>query len=284
MFGDRSKNGSPVTEHSDSILSRHECKYLVPVHALDRVRANMRPFMRPDEFAVDKPGGRYQVTSVYLDSPDLALYQMTADGIKNRFKLRMRWYGDDVDQPVFLEIKRRADLVVRKRRAAVDLATAANVLLNGTRPTSLQIDGLAALPAVREFSSLASRARARPVLLVRYWREAYESLGPDPLRITFDTSLEYAMTKTGALLGRGEKLVWKSTPNDGAIIEIKFTELYPAWVRDLITELQLQKQSVPKYCLSIDQAIRSGDYLDVPRGWRPTDGNSSVRTRAGWGV
>ncbi len=244
---------------SDSVLSRHEAKYHVPVHALDRVRRYMQPFMRPDRYAADKPGFRYRVTSVYLDSENLELYRMTARGIKNRFKLRMRWYDDDSEQPVFLEIKRRADQVVRKRRVAVGHDLAATVLRATAGPSLDASTESMRGSAVDEFAMLAARSRAKPMLLVRYWREAYESLGPDPVRITFDTALEHAVTTTGALLGRGEALQWKPTPHDGAIIEIKFTEVFPAWVRGLIDEMQLQKQSIPKYCLSVDEVLRSGD-------------------------
>ena len=234
----------------------------------------MRPFMRTDSFAVDKPGGRYQVTSVYLDSADLVLYGMTAQGIKNRFKLRMRWYDDDEEQPVFIEIKRRVDQVVRKRRVAVDVGLANRVLDLARGQAGADREALGDNPAVREFATLATRSAAQPLVLVRYWREPYESRGPDPVRITFDTTLEYAMTTTGALLGRGEELQWRTTPQDGAIIEIKFTELHPAWVRDLINHLQLQKQSVPKYCLSVEEAIRRGDFRSAP---------FDMRARASWG-
>lgn len=263
-----------------SVLSRHECKYLVPIHVLDQVREYMRPFMRADAFAADKPGCRYRVSSVYLDSPDLALYKMTAEGNQNRFKLRMRWYDEDPDQPVFMEIKRRLDQIVRKSRTAVDLELAAVVLQSTLRPTSRESTGLAGDTTVEDFAMLARRSAARPTMLVRYWREPYESLGPDPLRITFDTSLDHATTRNGALLGRGEELAWRLTPQDGAIIEIKFTERYPSWVGNMIAELQLQRQSVPKYCLAVEHAMRSGDYSSAAAQAR----SAGPHGRASWGV
>ena len=47
----------------------------------------------------------YHVHSLYLDSPAYELYHETTEGVKNRFKLRMRFYDDSPEAPVFLEIK-----------------------------------------------------------------------------------------------------------------------------------------------------------------------------------
>jgi hypothetical protein len=42
------------------------------------------------------------------------------------------------------------------------------------------------------------------------------------------------------------------------IVEIKFTELYPGWVRDLVRELGLKQQPVPKYVMSVDALLALG--------------------------
>jgi hypothetical protein len=239
-----------------ALLSRHECKYSIPPHLLGRVRNWIQPFTRPDVYALARTDHRYLVTSLYLDSRDLALYAMTAGGEKNRFKLRMRWYHETAEAPVFVEIKKRVDQIVLKSRCRVEADIAERIVSTLPRPRT-RADGCAYMaPAVDEFVANCRRARAYPMLLVRYWREAYESRGPDPVRVTFDTDLEYAVAPAGSL-GR-EQVDWRPTPLEGAILEIKFTELLPSWVRMMIRDLQLQKESIPKYCLSIDEALRSG--------------------------
>ena len=47
------------------------------------------PFTEPDNFAALCKGYRYPICSLYLDSPDLALYRQTVAGEKDRFKLRV---------------------------------------------------------------------------------------------------------------------------------------------------------------------------------------------------
>jgi hypothetical protein len=146
-----------------------------------------------------------------------------------------------------------------------------------------RLEAPAAIATVAEFYSLCRRARAHPVLFVRYRREAYESVGPDPVRLTFDTQLEHCVAN-GAGLARQGHGEWVATPVPGAIIEIKFTQLFPSWVRTLIDELQLQKQSIPKYCLSLDHAMDSGAYRRRASTALDRTTGRSLAGRASWGL
>jgi len=58
-----------------------------------------------------------------LDNPGLSLCHATIDGVKNRFKLRIRFYDHVESNPVFFEIKRRVNDVILKERAAVRRAS-----------------------------------------------------------------------------------------------------------------------------------------------------------------
>ena len=98
--------------------SRCECKYLVPHSARSDICHFLRPFVRPDPFAA-RAGGNYPICSLYLDSPDLRLLDMGLQGWSERFKLRARTYSDLPEEPVYLEIKRRTNGIVHKRRARV---------------------------------------------------------------------------------------------------------------------------------------------------------------------
>ena len=92
-----------------TLISRYECKYFVPMDALVGIRMMSRPFVRPDHYAKTRPGYRYPLSSLYLDSPGLELYQTTVEGQRNRYKLRVRSYSDAPDGKIFFEVKRRSD-------------------------------------------------------------------------------------------------------------------------------------------------------------------------------
>ncbi len=236
-------------------VSRYECKYLVPYGMLRVLREDLRPFVEPDAYAALNPGNRYVTNSLYLDSPGLRLYRMTAHGEKSRYKLRIRTYSDEKDMPVFFEIKKRADGIVKKIRCAARRSYAQRFLEGQNRQSNPRDSD----PDIAEFLQLSREVDAGPTFRVRYDREAYESRGGEPTRITFDTNLSYCLTTTPELSVGG--LGWRKAMTDQAIIEIKFTDRFPTWVQEFVERYELQRCSVPKYCLSVDKALDRGECL-----------------------
>jgi hypothetical protein len=186
------------------------------------------------------------------------LYRSSFEGHKNRFKLRIRSYSDCETDPVFFEVKHRTGVVVRKTRAAAgrDLAS----MFMAGRPLGSHSLASGAATSIGEFTHLATRCGVRPFIRIRYWREAYESTGLDPVRITFDSDIAYRLSRDGRLDLNADH--WDYMAPGGIVLEIKFTELYPSWVRRLIQRFELQKRSVSKYALSVDRMLHNDD--DMP--------------------
>src|SRR6266705_7192007 len=113
--------------------SRFELKYLVSEETALKVRDFVRSYLDFDEYSVGRPNYSYPVHSLYLDSDDLRIYWRTVNGDKNRYKLRLRYYSDNPDSPVFFEIKRRMKDVILKQRGGVR-QSAVPLLLNGQLP------------------------------------------------------------------------------------------------------------------------------------------------------
>ena len=238
---------SPRTD--DTLLSRVECKYLVSKEKLAGIREFIQPFVFLDRYAKHHPDGRYPISSLYLDSPNLALYQSTAKGLKNRFKLRVRTYSDTPSDPVFFEVKKRMNGIVYKFREAVSREEAVDLLERNSLDTPPDTD-------LSKFITLRELHGAEPLMRVKYMREAYVSQNADPVRITFDDELEGAVTLDAEF--SHEEGDWLSVPMDHTILEVKFTNLYPSWVSKLVQEFQLERTSVPKYVLCVEEANRCG--------------------------
>jgi len=235
-----------------NIHARFEYKYIIEPRLCSEIREFIGPFMRPDPYAAGWPKYSYPICSLYLDSPDLRLYNQVLAGEKNRFKLRVRTYSDDARTPVFFEVKRRLNQVIHKRRVMLDRDSASGLLTNEIPGPP---GGLAneLMPDLDEFTSCRLLISAKPVLRVRYMREAYESRTGEPIRLTFDTHLAHAVTCDASLsIWDGE---WLETPVDGVILEVKFTDRFPSWARDLAQLFQLQQRSVPKYVMSLDRVL-----------------------------
>jgi hypothetical protein len=221
----------------------------------------MRDYLRP--FAMSSTRYRaYVVCSVYLDSADFRLYRQTVKGECNRFKLRIRTYSDDPSSSAYFEVKKKVNKTVLKRRAELTRAQAREIL-NAGRPDWRHKPLHAGNGEIEYFVHLAAELHARPIMRVKYRREAYEATGNEPVRITIDTDLEHSVSlddDLGQTRGR-----WNPTPTGGAIVEIKFTDRFPSWVQDFVRIFGLNQQSVPKYILSLDCLMRTGRAAELER-------------------
>ena len=242
--------------------SRFEYKYLVSETAALRFARELRPFMRMDPWLQERNLSSYVVSSVYMDSPRLTCYEAVEQGAKNRFKLRMRWYGEKLSAPVFLEEKRRISDSISKARVTVDMKDAAD-LLAGNPFNAGWMNRLA--PGERALGEeLLGKIRslgAVPSCVVRYEREAWESPVFRGLRVTFDRSLTGA--PTGEHYREGSPTALPATKT---ILEVKFRDHMPEWLGSLMRRYHLTRVSVPKYVLCVDALRSAGMRLPLWQG------------------
>ncbi len=230
--------------------SRYELKYTINEGQARTIREFLLSHMVRDEFML--PGKQsYHVKSLYLDTPSLNLCQQTEHGVKNRFKLRVRSYDDMSESPVFFEIKRRDNNVILKHRATVKRSEAQRILQGGHPLDSDLIDPTASqLRSLHRFCQLRASIGAEGVAFVSYDREAYVSPNSNHLRVTFDRNISGQNYHAKDGLTSTDEI--KSTAMRSVVLEVKYTEYFPAWIRDLVWTLGLQKVSVPKYLLCVD--------------------------------
>lgn len=234
--------------------SRFELKYLIDERRARAVRDFAASYLELDEHAnPSRPHSAYTISSLYVDTPGLDLYLQTIGGLKNRFKLRIRFYNDQPHSPAFLEIKGRETDVIRKQRAAVTREGVASLLhcgaVNARHLVAENANGRSAA-ALERFCHLYRSIGAGPVLYVSYSREAYVSPASDQLRLTFDRHL------MGSAFNRRLGLAMPSdgaSPNlRGVVLEMKFTDRFPPWMRDLVETFDLERRSVAKYCYCVE--------------------------------
>ena len=228
------------------IRTRHEIKYFITEAQAGAIAESIRPFMRPDRHSVT---GLYPLVSLYLDTDDLLLCRQSMDGIKTRFKLRIRSYSDEPDAPCFFEIKRRINQIIIKSRAQVPHCAMAPLLAYAGCPSSVNPDERRLL---EQFLYYRRVVGAEPILRVRYLRQAFKSRFDDDVRVTLDRRLSLNVTRTPELGLNGSG--WQRAPERGVILEIKFTHGYPMWVGRLVREFGLRQQSISKYARMVTHA------------------------------
>jgi len=182
----------PSESSKDSMLAcRYELKYRISEAKARALAAYVREYLPQDRYAQLRPDGQYPITSLYLDSNQLTLCRETLEKKKNRFKLRVRGYSDNPETPVFFEIKRRINNVIIKSRARA-MHEHVPIVLGGRElpPVKFKTD----LKSLRQFQFYSRLLNVRPMVLVRYMREAYEGQGDNRVRVTFDRQLFYCAT------------------------------------------------------------------------------------------
>lgn len=229
------------------MIQRFECKYVVPDSLARRVLHSLRALVVPDPHAVGRPDHTYPICSLYLDSDDLALFRETTEGLRTRFKLRVRVYSDDPAQPALVEIKRRRDGVVHKQRCALSKAQLP-MLLSG-RALDLPELPPAHRQTIDDFSRLMLSARATPQVLVRYDRQAYVGAFDPSVRVTCDRRLRAAVWRRGDvhLFAAG----FCDMPVRGTVLELKFNGRMPSWLLRTVQRFELRRTSFSKYCHAI---------------------------------
>jgi len=228
---------------------RFELKYLIPEPTALAVRDFVRSYLEMDEFSVGRPNYSYPVHSLYLDSDDLKLYWRTINGDKNRFKLRLRYYSLNTDSPVFFEIKRRMNNCILKQRGAVRHDAIAPLLTGHLpQPDFLVSNSPNHLGAVQRFCQLMEELHATPKVHIAYEREAYVS-DNDEVRVTLDRNV---CAEPNLCTSIKTKMVNPARSFVGEVIlELKFTNRYPDWFRELVRSFHVMQCGAAKYVESV---------------------------------
>lgn len=242
---------------SVAVAQRFEAKYRINAVQALAIREHIRPFVNPDAH-----GREYPVTSIYLDSPDLALYWSSARGEERRRKLRIRTYAGN-NTHCFFEVKHRFNQIVKKDRAVVRRSAAESVLAGDLILPEIFKDHDRDGENLHEFQDLVMNYRATPKVVVRYMREAYVGKMDEPLRITFDSQLTCLPSH------RFDPEAWEASPywfepaDSPIVLEVKFTDTFPTWVEGMVRGLDLLRDSFSKYVVCVDALRAEG--IDVAR-------------------
>ena len=243
-------------------FQRIELKYFLPYRFLDHFIERVSRRTDVDPYLVKEGHGRtrYPVTSLYFDSFDLAAWREKEDGQFFRRKIRLRTYTEEFSEtaPCFLEIKRRLDAVVLKDRIGLP----AGVLTPDVSPTRLLPHLLARAAAhdatAHEAEMMRGWFNLGPSAIVRYQRTALVAKEDPNTRITIDHDIQGTF-RPATILGevplRGVDNI-NATGMNGlsgkyALLEIKSNNVIPAWLHEVIQDMELTRTAYSKYYLVV---------------------------------
>jgi hypothetical protein len=214
-------------------FKRYEIKYLLTSEQKNRLRILMDRYMVPDEW------GPSTVCNVYYDTPSRLLVRRSAEHPDYKEKVRVRSYGiAKPDAPLFVELKKKYDDVVYKRRITAPNDAAMQWLgQKAEHPQDSQI--------AREIDYVLNfYGNLKPTVFLSYEREAYYCTDGSDFRVTFDDHIlcrEDALSLTEPVYGTA------ILPDDKVLMEIKCSGGIPMWMIRFLSQEKIYKTSFSKY-------------------------------------
>ncbi len=214
-------------------FKRYELKYLLTKQQKEQILHAMAPYMKLDDY------GRAVIRNLYFDTDTYRLIRRSLERPVYKEKLRVRSYQRvGPEDPVFVELKKKYQSVVYKRRLVLPEAQVMASFRDGTP-----------LPVRSQIADEIEYSRAyyktlRPVVFLSYEREAYCTLDGGDFRVTFDENILY---REGDLSLKSEVYGNPLLGKCQTLMEIKTSGGIPLWMSHALAQQQLFKTSFSKY-------------------------------------
>ena len=215
------------------VFKRTEIKYLLSEEQYIELLSFLKGIARVDEY------GETRINNIYFDTPDYRLIRTSLEKPIYKEKLRLRTYGTTEDgTSAFIEIKKKYDGVVYKRRIGGTYRNAFDYLVNEGEPIddsqiSKEIEGM-----INMYEDLS------PSMKICYDRVAMVGINNPELRITFDKDIEWSNDDMDLRSGKTGNPILK---NGQRLMEIKVANSMPMEIATKLSELSIFPSSFSKY-------------------------------------
>ena len=216
-----------------TVFKRHELKYILTKDQKERILEAIQPYMVLDKY------GRTTIQNIYFDTENYRLIRRSIEKPDYKEKLRVRHYANkDEEHKVFVEIKKKYDKVVYKRRLAMNEEDAKRWL---TGETACQVDSQIA----REIDYFLQYYEGlHPALFLSYEREAFCCKDGSDFRITFDENILCRQEDMSFAADSGGIPVLEEGK---AVMEIKCVGGMPLWMTEILSREKVYKTPFSKY-------------------------------------
>lgn len=226
-----------------SVFERIEKKYLLTQAQYQGLRIALQGRMVEDEY------GLHTICNLYMDTDDWALIRQSIEKPVYKEKMRLRTYGTPgADSAAFLELKKKLQGVVYKRRVTLPLQEAMQYIEHRILPREdTQI--------LREIDWAMQRQPLSPKVCLCYDRQALAGRDDPSLRVTFDDNIRFRLTDLDLTRGSwGTQLL----ADPLILMEVKALGSMPVWFAHLMAELQIAPTSFSKYGVCYRDFIAAG--------------------------
>ena len=214
------------------VFNRYEKKYLLDNETYKRFKSELDQYMTEDEY------GLHTIRNIYFDTMDNELIRTSIEKPKYKEKFRIRCYGEPKEQgKYFLEIKKKYNGLVNKRRIILPIEQAIDYIENGITPQkSGQI--------FNEIDYFLNHYELYPKRYIAYDRIAMYGNEDSSFRVTFDINIRSRVDNLTLdwdddneyLLSAGDHLM-----------EVKISDAMTLWFARLLSKYEIYDTSFSKY-------------------------------------
>lgn len=212
-------------------FKRFELKYILTNEQYKKILLGVKEHLKPDQY------GETTIQSLYYDTDSFLLIRNSIEKPPYKEKIRVRSYGlATEDSIVFLELKKKYQKVVYKRRIEIKEKDLNGFILEGKNSNGSQIE--------KEIIYFCNFYKdLKPKMLMLYDRSAFYSEDKG-LRITFDKNVRYRVDDLNLCTNLNGKAL---LDENKILMEIKTGNGFPRWLLDLLNENHAYKTRFSKY-------------------------------------
>ena len=219
---------------------RTEWKYLCSQRTGVILYERLRNALVPDSHA--DPDGTYQIHSLYFDDHLDSCAADNEAGIDTRAKYRIRSYGTNA-RSLHFEEKKKINGRTYKSHCSLSDEDAKLLVTGKMNELFWQTQD----PLLKRFCIAGMTKNYEPKLFVSYKRAALVEPSLN-VRVTFDSQISVA--ETGSKFDPADKRsLFPLFSDNNLILEVKFDDFLPGWIRQIIESEQILITSFSKYYL-----------------------------------
>lgn len=215
------------------VFKRYELKYLLTAKQKEKMLLAMKPYMELDEY------GRSTIRNIYYDTDNYRLIRTSLEKPIYKEKLRVRSYRAAApEDKVFVELKKKYDSIVYKRRISIPCQQAM-AYLAGQAPAPVHTQITEEIDYFLQFYQTL-----QPKVFLSYEREAFFTKEPSDFRVTFDENILFREQDLSLGCGAYGQAILKPGQT---LMEIKTPGSIPLWLVKVLSEENIPKTSFSKY-------------------------------------
>ena len=185
------------------------------------------------------PGGRYLIHSLYFDDyKDTSIYT-TDSGLSDRFKWRIRYYGDDLSY-IVLEKKEKKEGRCYKKSCKITIDEYNKIISEDASSLIFETEK----KLIKELAVDMLINNYKPKIIIDYERIAYVEEITN-VRVTFDIKISASYELENFL--DGDYQSFYVLPSGVNVLEVKFDNILPSYIRNIIESYNFKQGSFSKY-------------------------------------